>query len=222
MLVKILEYIIGGSTYILFIKRVDGVRNIPDKGPYIIASNHTSYMDIWAITIVLYFKKNRYIRFLAKKELLQDWYVTFLQKLFYKPENKPIYFDINNPTKDLIKESIRALKKNQIIGIFPESKRSLDGKIQKGKTGMVRIALRGKVPIIPIGITGAFEIMPTGKNIPKPKKKITLNIGKPIYLDKYYKRKITKKLLRNITDKVMKEIAKLSGQRYNSRQEYKL
>jgi len=214
MFVKILEYIIGGITYILFIKNVDGVRNIPDKGPYIIASNHTSYMDIWAITIVLYFKKNQYIRFLAKKELLQDWYVTFLQKLFYKPENKPIYFDINNPRNDLIKECIRTFKKNQIIGIFPEGKRSLDGKIQKGKTGVVRISLGGKVPIIPIGITGAFEIMPTGKNIPKLKKNITLNIGKPIYLNKYYEKKITKKLLRNTTDNIMKEIARLSGQRY--------
>ena len=108
------------------------------------------------------------------------------------------------------------------MGIFPEGKRSLDGKIQKGKTGVVRIALGGRVPIIPMGITGAFEIMPIGKGIPKLKKSVKLKIGKPIYLDKYYKRKITKKLLRNITDEVMKEIAKLSGQRYNSRQGYKL
>lgn len=214
MFIKILEYIIGGITYILFIRKISGIKNIPDKGSYIIASNHTSYMDIWAIILVLYFKKKRYIRFVAKKELLQDWYVRTLQNLFYKPENKPIYFDTNNPRKALIKKSIEALKKNQIIGIFPEGIRSLDGKIQRGKTGVVRIALRGKVPIIPVGIRGAFDIMPTGKNIPKLKKNITLNIGKPIYLDKYYKKKITKKLLRNITDNIMKEIARLSGQGY--------
>jgi hypothetical protein len=55
--------------------------------------------------------------------------------------------------------------------------------------------------------------MPKGTTIPKFKKNVIIKVGKPIYFDKYYKRKITKKLLRQITEIVMKEIAKLSGQR---------
>ena len=40
------------------------------------------------------------------------------------------------------------------------------------------------------------------------------NIGKPMYFDKYYKRPITKRLLREVTTEIMKEIARLSSQKY--------
>ena len=65
-----------------------------------------------------------------------------------------------------------------------------------------------------MGIIGTFQILPKGKKIPKMKK-ATLNFGKPMYFDKYYGKKITKNLLREITNKVMKEIATLSNQRYD-------
>ena len=77
----------------------------------------------------------------------------------------------------------------------------------------MRLALAAKVPIIPIGLIGTFEILPKGKYIPKLKR-ATMNIGKPLYLDKYYNKKITKGLLRGITDDIMKEIAKLCNQEY--------
>ena len=114
-----------------------------------------------------------------------------------------------------LKVAIKALNKGKIIGIHPEGTRSLTGKLQKGKTGVARLALGAKVPIVPVGLIGTFEILPKGKYIPKLKK-AKINIGKPIYLNKYYDRKITKKLLRKITDDIMGDIAKLSNEKYNS------
>ena len=52
------------------------------------------------------------------------------------------------------------------------------------------------------------------KYIPKLKRG-TINIGKPLYFNKYYNKKLTEKDLRKITSRIMKEIAKLSNQRYN-------
>ena len=215
MFTKLLENVLTHVTYIILIKKFEGVENLPKEKAFIVAANHTSYVDIWALLLVFYMKKKRYVRFIAKKELVQDWYVQLLQKLFLKPENKPIFFDKKTPREELFKKSLSALKRGHIVGIFPEGIRSSDGKIQKGKTGTARLALMAKVPIVPVGITGAFELMPTSKSAPKMKKSVKLKIGKPIYTNNYKKRKITKKLLREITDKIMKEIAKLSGQKYN-------
>ena len=70
-----------------------------------------------------------------------------------------------------------------------------------------------KSPVIPIGLIGTFQILPKGNYVPKFKR-ATINIGKPMYFDKYYKRPITKRLLREVTTEIMKEIARLSSQKY--------
>ena len=105
------------------------------------------------------------------------------------------------------------LTQGKIIGIYPEGTRTLDGKLQRGKTGAARLALAAKVPIVPVGLIGTFEILPKGKNIPKLKRAI-VNIGKPIYFDKYYGKENDKKTIRLVTTKVMKEIAKLCKKKY--------
>ena len=42
-----------------------------------------------------------------------------------------------------------------------------------------------------------------------------MNIGKPMYFSQYYNKKINKRILRIVTNKIMKEIAKLSKQKYS-------
>ena len=110
--------------------------------------------------------------------------------------------------------AINALKQGKIIAIHPEGTRTLTGKLQKGKTGVARLALAAKVPVVPVGLVGTFEILPKGKYIPKLKRAI-MDIGRPLYFDEYCNKKITKRLLREITNKIMKEIAKLCKQEYN-------
>jgi hypothetical protein len=41
-----------------------------------------------------------------------------------------------------------------------------------------------------------------------------MNIGKPLKFEKYLGKKISKRLLRIITDDIMNEIGKLSNQKY--------
>ena len=195
-------------TYGISVRKVKGLVNVPESGGYIVAANHSSYVDVWALssTFLRKFKKN--IRYIAKKELLKNWFMRW-----WLTSYDIIPFDRKLEKKKAVEDAVKALKHGDIVGIFPEGTRSLTGKIQKGRTGVAKLALLSKVPVIPVGIIGAFKVMPRGKIIPKFNKNIIINIGKPIYFDKYYKRKTTKKLLRTITDTIMKEIAKLSGQR---------
>ena len=109
---------------------------------------------------------------------------------------------------------MRYLKKGDMIFIFPEGARSLDGKLQNGKVGIAKLALEARVPVQPVGIIGSNKILPKGKFLPRPKR-CKINIGKALYFKEYYNKKITKKMLREVTNKIMREIARLIGQKYN-------
>lgn len=198
----------------LFLKQVNGVENVPKQEGYIVAANHASYLDIPVEYAALLNKAGAYIRFIAKKELLRDKFFRAFTFLFENKRNKTILLDAANPEK-AFDDAIAALKKGSAVGIYPEGGRSPDGKIQKGKTGVVRLALSAKAPILPVGIKGTFELMPDDKSMPKIRKIVIVNIGTPIYLSKYHNKRITKKILRELTNKVMVEIARLTGQKYN-------
>ncbi|MBI2134962.1 1-acyl-sn-glycerol-3-phosphate acyltransferase [Candidatus Woesearchaeota archaeon] len=195
----------------LFLRQISGIQNIPSEKGFILAANHSSYMDIAAMYSSLIVKKSRYIRFIAKKELLQDRIFKLGILLLETRESSVIIIDRKSPEK-AFSEALKALDNNEVIGIYPEGGRSRDGKIRKGKTGAVRLALLSGAPIIPVGIQGAYQLMPSGKSLPKIKKAIRLSFGKPMF---FAKAKATRKGLESMTEKLMKEIAKLSGQRYN-------
>jgi 1-acyl-sn-glycerol-3-phosphate acyltransferase len=192
-----------------FVKEVIGLENMPKKG-CIVALNHVSYLDPPILGYVLSIKLNNKVHFLAMTELFKPY---FSRKLYNYFGAIPI--DKTGKDKSWINASEKYLRKNEIIAICPEGGRSRDNKLQKGKTGIMRLALLAKVPIVPIGLIGTFQLFPAGSKMFKIKKIVKINIGKPIYFDKYYKRKKTKKLLRSLTNEVMDKIAKLSGQTYN-------
>lgn len=193
----------------LWVKKISGEKNVPKKGPFIIAANHESYFDHMIIVSYFVTTLNKKIHFLSKKEHFN----TPIKSVFHTWTGA-IPLDRKKGGKDALKWAIKALNKGKIIAIHPEGTRSLNGKIQKGKTGIARLALSAKATILPIGLIGTFEILPKGKYIPKLKK-ASMNIGKLMNFEKYYNKKITKRLLRKITDDIMIKIAKLSKQKYN-------
>ncbi|MCH8329185.1 MAG: 1-acyl-sn-glycerol-3-phosphate acyltransferase, partial [Nanoarchaeota archaeon] len=186
-----------------------GLKNVPKKGAFIVAANHASYMDHLIIVCTLVSYLNRKVHFLSKKEHFSNP----LKAMWHKWAGA-IPLDRQAGGKEALEWAINALKHGKIIAIHPEGTRSLIGKLQKGKTGVARLALAAKVPVVPIGLIGTFDILPKGKYIPKLKR-ATMNIGKPMYFNKYYNKKITKTLLRKVTNDIMKEIAKLCKQEYN-------
>lgn len=196
----------------IWIDRVKGLENLPKDKQFIIAPNHASYIEHIMISSVVIPHLNKKLLFLAKKEHFED----MTQRVWHRLWNKYItYVPIDRSKgEDALNTTLSYLKKGAVIVVYPEGTRTLTGKLQKGKTGVARLALWSKAPVVPLGIIGTFQILPKGKKIPRMKK-ATLNFGKPMYFDEHYGKKITKTLLREITNKVMKEIATLSNQRYN-------
>lgn len=177
--------------------RLSGIHNIPKNGSFIIAANHSSYLDF----ILLFCFIPRTISFLAAEKFFNSKFWLPIMKI-----TKQIKVDRNSSDKRGVYKEVDNLFNNHgVLGIFPEGTRSRSGRIQKAYNGMVKFAHKYNVPIIPVGIIGAYEALPPNNKIPKLKK-IDVNIGKPIIImsDNY-----------NLeTSIIMKNIAELAGQSY--------
>ncbi|MFC1704865.1 lysophospholipid acyltransferase family protein [Nanoarchaeota archaeon] len=192
----------------LWIKKINGLDNVPKGTGFIIAANHSSYLDHWILGSVITSHLDKKIHYLAKKEHFDSFHQRIIHTYF-----GAIPIDREKGGKRALRFAVSGLKKGKIIGIYPEGTRTLTGKIQHGKTGVARLALAAKVPVLPIGLIGTFKILPKGKLKPNLKK-AKVNIGKPMYFDKYYGKEENRKTIRKVTDSIMREIAKLSNQKY--------
>jgi 1-acyl-sn-glycerol-3-phosphate acyltransferase len=108
--------------------------------------------------------------------------------------------------------AIPVLKEGDIVAIYPEGTRSPDGRLYRGRTGAARLAIAAGVPIIPVGILGTEKVQPIGARLPKLfAGKVEIRFGKPIETEG---RPGDRHTLRQLTDELMAEIQKLTGQEY--------
>lgn len=113
-----------------------------------------------------------------------------------------------------IKSGIEVLERGELFGIYPEGTRSPDGRLYRGKPGgLARVALATGAPVIPVAMIDTEKIQPPGKVMPKLMRP-GIRIGKPLDFSRYQGMEHDRFVLRALTDEVMYEIMKLSGQEY--------
>ncbi|MCL5073407.1 MAG: 1-acyl-sn-glycerol-3-phosphate acyltransferase [Actinobacteria bacterium] len=179
---------------------VSGRENIPESGRLILCSNHLSYID--PLIIASYF--SRHVYFMAKKEVFNrrilGGIVSFLNAF---PVNR------NSLDRKAIKNSIEILNSDEVLVIFPEGTRSLEGIIQEGRKGVGLISiLSSNSPILPMALSR------TNKIIQKPRKRIFFPKVKIIYgnlidTTSIIKENSSKAAIEIIVDKTMSSIKEL-------------
>jgi len=185
------KYIVLAIIKIVFRIKVEGIQNIPEKGPIIICPNHISLLDPPVIGALI----NRRVYFMAKAELYKNPILGFLLQKGLGA------FPVKRGTADFaaIKTALYYLKKGQAVGIFPEGTRSKNGKLKEAEAGVSLLAVKSHALVIPIGISGKYRLF----------SKINIRIGKPLSFDKYYKNRPSQKDLESIGKEIMDEISKL-------------
>ena len=148
--------------------KIIGRENIPKEGALIFCGNHRSYLDAPLIKITA----KRETFFLAKASLFNKPLLGFLGKVFEVIPVTPEAKDLN-----AIKASLKHLKNEECIALFPEGTRNGLEKGAKVKDGAAFFALRTGAKVIPIGIKGTM----------KPFCKLTINYGKPMDFSNYNK-----------------------------------
>jgi 1-acyl-sn-glycerol-3-phosphate acyltransferase len=185
---------------------VDGLDNVPAEGGAVLAANHLSFID----SILLPLRIPRPVYFLGKAEYFATWRTRwFVAGTGVVPVNR----HAGDRGRDSLDVGVRILTGGDLLGIYPEGTRSPDGRLYRGKTGPVRMALQAGVPIIPCGVRGTREVMPEGRRFPR-RGEVSVTYGEPLDLDRYRGHDDDPYALRAATDEVMYEIMRLSGQSY--------
>ena len=186
----------------LFKTEVNGLENIPKTGPVIIAANHRSFIDSIFIPFVI----PRKVTFVAKAE----YFDSIKTRWFFKATGQiPIRRDSSSSGAGALLSAKEILDAGEVFGIYPEGSRTRDGFLHRGHTGVARLALESDALLIPVGLIGTEHVQSITEKIPRFGKKVTVNFGKPINVDKYRNIRDTRLALRNLTDELMYEIFEL-------------
>ncbi|WP_420000320.1 lysophospholipid acyltransferase family protein [Streptomyces boninensis] len=204
---------LGNGLKLAFRPWVEGLENVPADGPAILASNHLSFSDSFFLPAVLH----RKITFVAKAEYFTSPGVKGkLTAAFFKGVGQlPVDRSGGRGAGEAaIKSGIEVLERGELFGIYPEGTRSPDGRLYRGKPGgLARIALATGAPVIPVAMIDTEKIQPPGQVRPKLMSP-GIRIGKPLDFSRYEGMEGDRFVLRSVTDEVMYEIMKLSGQEY--------
>lgn len=178
-----------------------GRRNVPRRGPAIVASNHQSGVDPAVIGAVL----RRRLWWLAKVDLVRNPKVAWF---FRSVSVIPVDRDAPEPAS--LEAAAAVLRKGHLFGIFPEGTRSPDGRLYRGYTGVARIAMMSGAPVIPAGCIGTMRAVPKGRLLPKPLP-CEVRFGEPLRFA-LRNGEDEAAAVRRFTDEVMEAIARLTGQ----------
>ncbi|HET7349701.1 MAG TPA: lysophospholipid acyltransferase family protein [Marmoricola sp.] len=202
---------LGPLLRVIFRPRVSGAENVPEEGPAILASNHLSYADWLFMPLTL----ARRVTFVAKAEYfntpgIKGW---FQKKFFSGSGQVPIDRSGASAAEGALTAAERVLASGELFGIYPEGTRSHDGRLYRGKTGVARLALETGVPVIPVAVVGTDVVAPPGKKFGSFTRPV-VRFGRPLDFSRYEGLENDRYILRSVTDEIMYEIMRLSGQEY--------
>ncbi len=204
-------FVLGPLLRVLFRPWVRGIENIPTTGPVILASNHLSFSD----SIFLPLQSRRPVVFLAKSEYFTGKGIKgALTRWFFKSTGQlPIDRSGGKASEASLNTGLKVLSQGQVLGIYPEGTRSPDGRLYRGRTGIARMVLESKAPIIPVAMIDTEKVQPIGKRLPRIRR-IGIVVGTPLDFSRFDGMEGDRIVLRAVTDEIMYELRKLSGQEY--------
>lgn len=139
--------------------RCRGRQWVPRSGGALVLSNHQSFLDPVLVGLAC----DRRLNYLARQSLFA---VPGLRQLIESLDAIPI--DREGSGLGGIKETLRRLKRDELVLMFPEGTRTPDGSVQPFKPGFCALARRAGVPLLPVGLDGAFDGWPRWRSFPLP------------------------------------------------------
>jgi 1-acyl-sn-glycerol-3-phosphate acyltransferase len=125
--------------------RIEGLENLPKKGPAIIAANHLSFLDSFFIPLAV---PRRKVTYLAKADYFKSWKTSWFFKMVGQI---PTEREGGKKSQQSLDIATEVLEQGDLLGIYPEGTRSPDGYLHRGRTGVARLALKAGAPVIPCG-----------------------------------------------------------------------
>lgn len=179
-----------------------GLENVPTEGGAILAVNHQSALDPPLAGSAL----RRKIWYLGRKSLIEKRFVEFA--VFARH-----IIPITRGKADLgaAKAIVRKIRGGEIVLMFPEGTRSIDGALGPGREGIGMFISHARSDVIPCCISGSRRALTKGAVFPRPRK-IRVAYGSLMRYEEFEDCPRSREGYRMISEKVMERIAALKRQ----------
>ncbi|MEH0973483.1 lysophospholipid acyltransferase family protein [Micromonospora sp. CPCC 205546] len=159
---------------------IEGAHHVPRTGGAVLASNHVSYLDFIFCGLGAQESK-RLVRFMAKKSV-------FTHKV-----SGPLMRGMRHIPVDRragagsYATAVSALKRGEVVGVFPEATISRSFTVKGLKSGTTRMASEAGVPVLPVAIWGTQRLWTKGRprTLNRRHIPITILIGEPMHPTDY-------------------------------------
>ena len=207
----VVKVLLSPVMFLLWRVRVEGREHVPAAGPVVLAPNHVAFLDSVFLPLVL----RRRVTFVAKAEYFDSWKTAW----FFRAVGQiPMRREGGSASERALATAREVLNSGGALGIYPEGTRSPDGRLYRGHTGVARLALGCRVPVVPVGLVGTTDVQHSGSNRVHLFKKVTVRFAAPLDVERFAGAAADDPLaLRDLTDELMFEIRRLTGQAYVDR-----
>jgi 1-acyl-sn-glycerol-3-phosphate acyltransferase len=148
----------------------EGRDNVPEKGPFVLAPIHRSFIDFGLVSGVT----RRRMGYMGKESLWNSKLLGgFISMLGAYPVNR------GAPDREALRRTLDLLERGEPLVLFPEGTRRSGPIIEHLHEGAAFVASRAGVPVVPVGIGGSERALPKGTKLPRPVK-IHIVVGEPL------------------------------------------
>jgi 1-acyl-sn-glycerol-3-phosphate acyltransferase len=149
---RVIRAAIGFLVRVLSRLEVEGMEHVPDKGPYLLVTNHLHWLD--APVHMAIFPHRAYVFAASKRE--HHW---FFGPLFRSLD--AIFVRRGEVDRKALRQALAVLEGGGILGVAPEGTRSPTGTMQRGRSGTAYMAYRTGAPVVPVVATGQERLFPS-------------------------------------------------------------
>jgi len=178
---------------------VHGIKNVPQTGSFILASNHSSFFDPPALGCRL----PRNLHYFARDSLFFWPLGLLIRNLNSIPVNRS-QLDIAT-----LKRVLKVLKGGDPLLLFPEGTRSADGNLGEGKKGIGLLLAKSQVDVLPARVTGGNKVLGKGMLFPRIGRKLVVEYGTLLKIDTLDPGKSDTNRYEIIANKVLAEINRI-------------
>jgi long-chain acyl-CoA synthetase len=138
--------------------QVRGIEKLPKSGPYILSSNHQSYLDAAFLASVLPSDVFDKVFAVGTSDIFGQGFMLWLAR--------SLRVVVVDPDANLI-PAMRAgafgLRQGRALILYPEGERSIDGTPRVFKKGAAILSIHMQAPIVPVAIEGFYQAWPRNR-----------------------------------------------------------
>lgn len=162
--------------------------DVPEKGPLILAANHTQYLDPFYVCLAV----PRRVQWMAKKEI----FVSPFDRLFRLLGAFPV--DRKKGDRAALRTALELLGQGWALGMFPEGTHRREGVDRAAKSGAIMLAARSRARVLPVYISPAPGLRERLRG-----EKLRAYVGEPVEIDASLR---GREAYRRAADELLREI----------------